>query len=113
MVAVKPLTGKMGDFSGIVLKAAARGDREAVRHYLKINPNWLNQEGPHGRTLLWEATYKGRLDLVAELIELGADVHSLGSYYTPMLVELSPLAVAREAGRDELVKLLESRGVIE
>ena len=98
MVAVKPLTGKMGDFSGIVLKAAARGDREAVRHYLKINPSWLNQEGPHGRTLLWEATYKGRLDLVAELIELGADVHSLGSYYTPMLVELRP-AGGRSGGR--------------
>lgn len=107
---IKPLTGNAGDFSGIVLKAAARGDARAVRHYLKINPGWLNQEGPHGRTLLWEAGYKGRTELVAELIRRGASVCPLGSYYTPMLVELSALAVAREAGRDELAQLLVSHG---
>ena len=102
MAKIKPLTGNAGDFSGIVLKAAARGDAVAVRHYLKKNPAWLNREGPHGRTLLWEAAYKGRTSLVSELIRLGADVNPLGSYYTPMLVELSALAVARGAGRDGL-----------
>lgn len=106
----KPLTGKAGDFSGIVLKAAARGDETAVRFYLKHNSAWLNHEGPHGRTLLWEAAYKGRTSLVAKLIEWGADVSPLGSYYTPMLVELTPLAVAREAGRTELVELLIRHG---
>lgn len=110
MAKVKPLTGKFGDFSGIVLKAAARGDHAAVREYLKVNPAWLNQEGPHGRTLLWEAVYKGRTSLVAELIELGADVNPLGSYYTPMLVELSALEVARSSGRTELVELLIKHG---
>lgn len=50
---IKPLTGNAGDFSGIVLKAAARGDSAAVNKYLKANPAWLNLEGPHGRTLLW------------------------------------------------------------
>ena len=107
---IKPLTGNAGDFSGIVLKAAARGDSAAVNEYLKVNPEWLNMEGPHGRTLLWEAAYKGRHELVEKLIALGADVNPLGSYYTPMLVELSALAVARAAGRDELVQLLEQHG---
>lgn len=113
MPAIKPLTGNAGDFSGIVLKAAARGHIEAVHHYLSINPQWLNQEGPHGRTLLWEAVYKGRRELVADLISLGANVNPLGSYYTPMLVELSALAVAREAGHTELVELLEGNGAVD
>lgn len=110
MAEIKPLTGNFGDFSGIVLKAAARGHIEAVRHYLTINPGWLNQEGPHGRTLVWEAVYKGRLELVRELLQRGAEVSPMGSYYTPMLVELSPLALAQAAGRDELVELLRSHG---
>ncbi len=110
---MKPLTGNDGDFSGIVLKAAARGDSVAVNEYLKVNPGWLNREGPHGRTLLWEATYKGRLEMVAELIAMGANVNTMGSYYTPMLVELSPLAVARSAGRNELVQLLEQHGALD
>ena len=107
---IKALTGNHGDFSGIVLKAAASGNAAAIRHYLTVNPDWLNQEGPHGRTMLWEAAYKGRTELVAELIELGADVNPLGSYYTPMFVELSAVAVARLAGRKELVSLLEANG---
>lgn len=107
---IKRLTGKASDFSGIVLKAAARGDLVSVKHFLKKNPAWLNQEGPHGRTMLWEATYKGRLETVKELIKRGASVHPLGSYYTPMLVELSPLAVAVAAERTELVALLKKHG---
>lgn len=107
---IKPLTGKISDFSGIVLKAAARGDIPAVKHYLKINRDWLNTEGPHGRTMLWEAAYKGRTQLVRELIKRGAKVDPIGGYYTPMLVELSPLAVAQAAGRTELVELLEHHG---
>lgn len=110
MSKIKPLTGKVGDFSGIVLKAAARGDAKSVRHYLKINPSWLNQEGPHGRTLLWEAAYKSRTDLVAELIGLGADVNVIGSYYTPLLVELSPLALSMKSGNAELEAMLRKAG---
>lgn len=107
---IKPLTGNAGDFSGIVLKAAARGDAEAVRHYLSINPAWLNREGPHGRTLLWEAAYKRRNALVRELLELGADPSPIACYYTPMLVDLSALAVARQQGNDELFEILEAAG---
>ena len=99
MAKIKPLRGKPGDFSGIVLQAGASGNAPAVRQWLKINPEWLNQDGLTGRTLLWEATYRGRTELLRELIERGAEVSPLGSYYTPMLVELNPLAVARQAGR--------------
>ena len=106
----KPLTGNFGDFSGIVLKAAANGKLTAVKHYLKINPDWLNQIGPHGRTLLWEAAYKGRTAVVKWLIGQGADIHAIGSYYTPMCVELSALAAARYAGRDQVAELLLENG---
>ncbi len=106
----KPLTGNHGDFSGIVLKAAAGGHLEAVKHYLKRNPDWLNQVGPHGRTLLWEAAYKGRTALVQWLIKAGAHIHAIGSYYTPMHVELSAIAAARHAGRDEVVTILKKHG---
>ncbi len=60
MAKIKSLTGKFGDFSGIILKAAASGNLEAVSHYLHVKPDWLNQAGPHGRTLRWEAAHKGR-----------------------------------------------------
>ncbi len=107
---IKELTGRAGDFSGIVLKAAARGDQVAVKHYLQLHPEWINRKGPHGRTLLWEATYKGRIELVEELLRMGANVHAIGSYYTPLLVELSPLAVATAAGRNKLCDLLKKHG---
>lgn len=110
MAKIKPLTGKFGDFSGIVLKAAAAGNLPAAEYYLSINPEWLNQVGPHGRTMLWEATYKGRTEMVAELISRGAGVHAMGSYYTPMLVELSALAVSTNAGYDEITQLLKDNG---
>ena len=110
MAKIKALTGKVSDFSGIVLKAAARGDAKAVRYYLKRNSDWLHQEGPHGRTLLWEATYKNRIALVKELISLGANVSPSGCYYTPMLVELSALAVARLKGFNELAVVLKDAG---
>ena len=106
----KPLTGKFGDFSGIVLKAAARGNIPAVKKYLKENPAWLNQVGPHGRTLLWEASYTGRTAMISELIARGADVNAIGSYYTPMLVELSAVATARAYGHGDAVSLLEAAG---
>ena len=80
------------------------------RPWLKINPEWLNQDGLTGRALLWETTYRGRTELLRELIERGAEVSPLGSYYTPMLVELTPLALVRQAGRTGLADLLEENG---
>ena len=110
MKQIKKLTGNAGDFSGIVLKAAARGDLKAVKSYLKQNPDWLNQEGPHGRTMLWEAVYKKRIEMVRYLIKQGANTNPQGSYYTPMLVELSALAVARDQQCSELMDLLQQNG---
>ena len=107
---IKQLTGKFSDFSGIVLKAAARGDLDAVDHYLSINPKWLNQAGPHGRTLLWEAVYKNRVEMVKALLKRGAKVNIVASYYTPMFVELSPLAVASQKNFDEMISLLKKHG---
>ena len=107
---MKPLTGKYGDFSGIALKAAARGDEEAVFCYLEEHPDWLNRVVPHGRTLLWEAANKRRIALVRALLARGADPNARGCYYTPMLVELSALVIAQERGDQELTELLLDHG---
>ena len=110
MANIKPLTGNHGDFSGIVLKAAAAGHVQAVLHYLERHPAWLDREGPHGRTLVWEAAYRGRIRVLRELIRKRARLQVIGSYYTPLLVELTPLAVARFRGHDDVVDLLRRNG---
>ncbi len=65
--------GKASDFLNIGVAAAARGDMEAVRAILEERPGWLTRVGPHGRTMLWEASHRGRLDVVEYLLEGGAD----------------------------------------
>ena len=65
--------GKASDFLKIGVAAAARGDVEAVRAILDEWPRWLTRVGPHGRTMLWEASHRGKLGVVEYLVERGAD----------------------------------------
>ena len=89
------LTGNPGDFSRIVLAAAARGDLEQVQWLLTRRESWLHYVGPHGRTMLWEAAYRGHLATARFLAERGAAIEQPGCYATPMRVEVSPLTAAR------------------
>ena len=56
--------GKASDFLKIGVAAAARGDMDAVREILKARPGWIKRVGSHGRTMLWEASHRGRLEMV-------------------------------------------------
>jgi len=85
------LTGKQSDFLEIVVAAAGRGNLEAVRELVEEKPNWIHTVGSHGRTMLWEASYRGKKDVVQFLVERGADVHICGCHYTPHRVEISPI----------------------
>ena len=64
------LTGK-NDLLYVVLPAAARGNLAGIRKLLKRDPSWIYAIGPHGRTMLWEAAYKARMETVEFLLEHG------------------------------------------
>jgi ankyrin repeat protein len=92
------------------LKAAARGDLAGVRRLVGRNKAWVRQLGPHGRTMLWEAAYAGRLAVVEYLAERGADLGQPGCYYTPMLAEVSPRTAAMLKKHKSVVLALKRRG---
>ena len=85
--------GKASDFLKIGVAAAARGDIEAVREILKSRPKWIHRVGSHGRTMLWEAAHKGRLEMVRYLVRRKADINACGTHYTPYFVEVSSTAL--------------------
>ena len=104
------LTGKQSDFLKIVVAAAGRGDLETVRQLLDHNPAWLHTIGSHGRTMLWEAAYRGKLEMVQFLIERGADIHLPGCHLSQHGIEITPYCVARHEGRDAVADYLLAQG---
>lgn len=104
------LTGKQSDFLKIVAAAAGRGDLETVRQLVDDNPNWIHTVGSHGRTMLWEAAYRGKLAVVQFLLERGADINLPGCYHIKHRVEITPYCVARYEGRDLVADYLLEHG---
>ncbi len=109
MVKVK-LTGNQSDFLKVVVAAAGRGDLETVRLLLDDNPAWLHTIGSHGRTMLWEAAYRGKLEMVQFLIERGADINLPGCHLSQHGIEITPYCVARYEGRDPVADYLLAHG---
>ena len=105
-------TGKPSDFLKIGVAAGARGDLEAVRTILEERPGWLTRVGARGRTMLWEASHRGRLGVVEHLVERGADIDACGTHYTPYFVEVSCYCIARYKGHDDVAEYLEERGAV-
>ena len=104
------LTGKQSDFLKIVAAAAGRGDLETVRQLVDDNPNWIHTVGSHGRTMLWEAAYRGKLEVVKFLLERGADINLPGCYHIKHRLEITPYCVARYEGRDRVAAYLLEQG---
>ena len=104
------LTGNQSDFLKIVVAAAGRGDLEIVRHLLDDNPAWIHTVGSHGRTMLWEAAYRGKLEMVQFLLERGADINLPGCYHIQHRIEITPYCVARYEGRDLVADSLLQHG---
>ncbi|MCE2403073.1 ankyrin repeat domain-containing protein [Candidatus Poribacteria bacterium] len=106
------LTGKQSDFLKIIVAAAGRGDLDAVRQFLDDKPEWLHTIGSHGRTMLWEAAYRGKLEVVRFLVEQGADMNLPGCHLSQHDLEITPYCVARHEGRDEVADYLLQQGAI-
>ncbi len=104
------LTGNQSDFLKIVVAATGRGDIETVRQLLDDNPAWIHTVGSHGRTMLWEAAYRGKLEMVQFLLERGADINVPGCYHIQHRIEISPYCVARYEGRDLVADSLLQHG---
>lgn len=104
------LTGNQSDFLKIVVAAAGRGDLDTVRQLLDDNPAWIHTVGSHGRTMLWEAAYRGKLEMVQFLLERGADINLPGCYHIQHRLEITPYCVARYEGRDSVADYLLEQG---
>ena len=104
------LTGKTSDFLKIGVAAAGRGDLDALRGVLREKPEWVRRVGSHGRTMLWEAAWRGQLEAAALLLDEGADIEACGCHFTPLLVEISPYCAARFKKREAVAALLLERG---
>ena len=106
------LTGNSSDFLKIGVAAAGRGDVGTVRAVLAEKPHWLHRIGSHGRTMLWEAAYRGRLEMVAYLADLGADIDDCGCHFTPLLVDISAYCAARHKRHHPVAEYLLERGAV-
>jgi len=104
------LTGKQSDFLKIVVAAAGRGDLQAVQALVDADPRWLQTVGSHGRTMLWEAAYRGKLAVAEFLVERGADMNASACHYSEHYVEISCYCVARAKQRNAIAEYLLSRG---
>ena len=104
------LTGNQSDFLKIVVAAAGRGDLGTVRQLLDDKPTWIHIVGSHGRTMLWEAAYRGKLEMVQFLLERGADINLPGCYHIQHRLEITPYCVARYEGRDSVADYLLEQG---
>ena len=104
------LTGNQSDFLKIVVAAVGRGDIDTVRQLLDDNPAWIHTVGSHGRTMLWEAAYRGKLEMVRFLLERGADINLPGCYHIQHRLEITPYCVARYEGRDNVADYLLEQG---
>ena len=104
------LTGKASDFLKIGVAAAGRGDLDTLQAVLAEKPHWLRRIGSHGRTMLWEAAYRGRLEMVEYLADLGADIDACGCHFTPLLVDISPYCAALHKKHRDVAAFLLDRG---
>jgi ankyrin repeat protein len=92
------------------LAIAGRGDLVALRQLLAEHPDWLNKRGPHNRTLLWEATRRGKLAAVQWLVEQGAELDATGCYNNDSFVQLTPFCAAIYYHRTDIATYLRRQG---
>ena len=91
------------------LAIAGRGDVAALRDLLAEHPEFLNMQGPHHRTLLWEATRRGKLAAVQWLVEQGAELDATGCYNGESHVQLTPYCAAIYYHRPEVAAYLQAQ----
>ncbi len=95
----RQLSGKLRDL-------AIRGKLDQLKQLIGDDPSLLNKRGSHGRTFLFEAVRKNRLETVLWLLEQGADVHLTGCYNSESIVQLDPITAASFYRREQLIEPL-------
>ena len=94
---------------GKYLAVGARGDIEALHELLVAHPEFLNKRGSHNRTLLWEATRRGKLAAVKWLAERGAELDATGCYNSESHVQITPYCAAIYYKRADVAAYLHSQ----
>jgi ankyrin repeat protein len=93
-----------------VLALAVKGDISGLEALLTTDSGALNRRGPHGRTLLWEATRRGHADAARWLIERGAALDATGCYNGESVVQLTPYCAAVYYRRSATADVLRAAG---
>ena len=101
------------DFLKTAVAAAGRGDLDGVRAVLSAKPEWIHRVGSHGRTMLWEASHRGKLSVVQYLIRRKADLNACGTHYTPYFVEVSCRCISRHKKHHHVADYLIEKGATE
>lgn len=95
---------------GKYLEIASRGDLNSLRQLLVEHPEYLNKRGSHGRTFLWEAARRGKLETVKWLVEQGAEIDLTGAYNQESYVQITPYCAALYYGQTDIADYLLSQG---
>ena len=103
------LTGKHSDFLKIGVATAGKGDSKLLQELLEVKPTWLHRVGSHGRTMVWEAAYRGRTETVEFLLSEGADANVWGCHFTPLLVDISPYCAALHKRHHDTADILKNQ----
>ena len=111
---VKPLDVEPGHWKNqlptkFLNYASAKNDSK-LRDLVRNQPELVNKQGPHGRTLLFEAIRKGRVSTVRWLLDQGADPNLTGCYNNESLVQLNAIAASRYYAREDFEPLLTMHG---
>lgn len=85
---------------------AGKGDLLMLEEILRQRPHWLNQRGSHGRSMLWEAVYHGKIGSIQYLLDKGAEIEAPGCHFSEHLVEISPICLARLIGDASVEEIL-------
>jgi uncharacterized protein YceK len=93
-------------FAGNLLKAASRGDVDAVNAMLAKGAD-INETYDHGRTALMYAAWNSHIAVVQLLLDRGADVDAKDQYGN------TALTIATRRGHTEVVQLLINPGAKE
>ena len=97
----------MGEAKREIIKAAKCGDLEKVRSLLRTDADLVNALDADGSTPLHCATWKGHLEIVAFLLDAGADVnaHNRNEHWGT-----TPLHAAAHANQAAIAQLLIEHG---
>ena len=98
----------MSDEDGkLMIRAAKRGDLAAVQTLIKKSKTLVRVRDSEGSTPLHCAAWKGHVEIVAELLDAGADIndHNQNSHWGT-----TPLHAAAHGNQKKVAELLIARG---